>query len=313
MRFARKIREYGFGAKTNVDLPGENQGIFRATNKWTLDSLESISFGQEISVNALQMLRFVSAIANGGYLVEPKVLLKRDGGSDTVEPGGKRVLSVRVSKAMTEVMKQVVTKGTGKRASFAGYSAAGKTGTAQKAGKEGKYLEGKYIASFVGFVPADNPAISMILVFDEPVGLEDGGDVAAPAFSRIAKNIMRYLHIQEDDNYRYFNMPEDKNDRRDLRFLLADFRPASMPILRGAFGGGNRQSVNANGTISTGSFKMPDLIGHSYRDVFEILSSMGIKPMLSGSGIAVSQHPATGVIINRDSFCLVRFSRSRRG
>jgi len=259
------------------------------------------------------MLRFVSAIANGGFLIEPKVLLERGVSTDRVKMNGKRVLSDRVSKAMIEVMKQVVIKGTGKRASVAGYSVAGKTGTAQKAGKEGKYLIGKYVSSFVGFVPADNPAISMILVFDEPVGLEDGGDVAAPAFSKISKNVLRYLHTGEEDNYRYFNMPGDKNNQRDIRFLLADFRPASLPVLRSTFRVGNQQTVYADGRTSTSSFKMPDLRGHSYRDVFEILSSLGIKPMLSGSGIAVSQHPEPGVIISRDSFCLVRFSRSKKG
>ncbi|MBN2135805.1 MAG: PASTA domain-containing protein [Acidobacteria bacterium] len=308
-KFYKWLKFFEFGEKTGINLPGENQGILRPTSKWSQDSLASISFGQEISVNSLQLLRFVSAIGNGGYLIKPKIFLGDDPLGTTNEK--KKILSDRVCESLKHMMIEVVNRGTGKKAQIENYITAGKTGTAQKVGKNGgAYLANKYIASFVGFVPADNPQIAMVIVMDENVGLTDGGDVAAPVFANVAEKTLRYLGAVPEDEKRYYKMPGHL-DEKTYKYLLADFRLKTKSIENAYLSSGEVVIDEVSG-LDNGvrNVIMPDLRGKSYREVFEILTKLNLYPQLVGSGMAYKQVPGPGVLVESKSKCHVYFSRS---
>lgn len=199
----RMFKAFGFGEKTGIDLPGEESGVVHPLEKWRKSSLR-VAIGYEISATPLQILRAMNVYATGGYLVKPKVTIDRPQPAWSVVEASlnsseefPRIISQKtVSELVELVFKQVVEKGTGTEARIDGYEIAGKTGTAQKFDPAIKaYSYSKHVASFVGFAPADNPAISMIVVIDEPKGpLQYGGQVAAPVFREIARKVLLYLH-----------------------------------------------------------------------------------------------------------------------
>ncbi len=181
--FERYIRGFGFGAKTGAGLPGESAGILAPRAKWSGRTLPTLSMGQELSVSPLQLLAAYAAIANGGRLPRPRIALD-DPEFSTPVPVKPQTLS-----AVARMLTGVVEDGTGKKASLPGVEVAGKTGTAQKAGRGG-YLAGRYIASFIGFFPLDKPVAVVLVVIDEPKGPKfHGGDVAAPVFSALSRDI----------------------------------------------------------------------------------------------------------------------------
>ncbi|VAX17151.1 Cell division protein FtsI [Peptidoglycan synthetase] [hydrothermal vent metagenome] len=196
----KNLRLFGFGSKTDIDLPGESAGLLRSVRKWSKWSLPSISFGQELSVTPIQLVAGVSVFANGGYLLRPRVVkaFLRDGvvaerfGTKVV----RKVISRSTAKAVTNMMVKTVEEGTGKRASVPGFNVAGKTGTAQKADQKTKsYSTTKNLSSFIGFFPAENPRLSILVMIDEPKGVAWGGVVAAPVFKEIAMRAARILRI----------------------------------------------------------------------------------------------------------------------
>jgi len=192
------LNELGFGRRTGIDLPGESPGLIGGYKGWSKFMLGEISIGQGIGVTALQMLRVTAAVANGGYLLTPRIALgRKKGGTFEPFPRGERVmvLSPRTCSIIKEIMEGVVERGTGKRAKVPGYRVAGKTGTAQKIGPSGTYADGGHIASFVGFAPVEKPRIAVIVVIDEPKGRYFGGEVAAPVFSRVVSATLRYLRV----------------------------------------------------------------------------------------------------------------------
>lgn len=191
-KYYRTIRDFGFGSKTGVDLVGEESGILNPLDQWTLNSIASLSFGYEISVTPIQMLRAFNVIASGGYLTSPRLVRKVGDRLQQIERP-KRILDHSTCLKMLSIMTQVVDRGTGRKARINGLTIAGKTGTAQKI-KRGKY-EKIYVSSFGGFFPARNPAITMYVVIDEPEGKMYGGDVAAPLFKSIAQRLTVYLGI----------------------------------------------------------------------------------------------------------------------
>lgn len=193
------IKAFHFGERTGIDLPGEEAGICHDLKKWSRLSVPSLSIGYEISVTALQVLQTMNIIANKGVLVPPAVARKsldfRDP-SPPVPSFSKRIISeTTASKLIPKVFEKVVLEGTGQAAQIDGYTVAGKTGTAQKMDPEIRaYSPRKHLASFVGFVPAEKPLISMIVVIDEPKNsLHYGGQVAAPVFREIARRVLLYL------------------------------------------------------------------------------------------------------------------------
>ncbi len=200
-KFYKYIRAFGFGEKTNLALPGEGTGIVRNISQVNAVELATTSFGQGISVTPMQLITAVSAVANGGYLMEPRIAKKivdNEGNAiHTFEPKVVRqVISKETSDTMRYILEEVVANGTGKKAYVPGYKVAGKTGTAQKV-EDGRYAEGKYISSFIGFAPADDPKIIVLVVIDEPRGaIYYGGQIAAPVVQSIVSDTLRYLDIK---------------------------------------------------------------------------------------------------------------------
>ncbi len=199
----------GVGEKTGIDLPGEVSGWIPRPEKWSSTSIGAVPIGQEVAVTPLQMLRAYSAIANGGFLVSPHVV------SEIISPRGEaiasfknmdmdRIISAKTAETFKDILKSVVEEGgTGTSASVDGNEVAGKTGTAQIIDPRTKrYSKEKYVSSFVGFVPADNPRIAMIVVVYEPKGQIYGGAVAAPVFRDIAGQALSYLNIPREDSPR---------------------------------------------------------------------------------------------------------------
>lgn len=194
------MRAYGLGDRLGVDLPGEEAGILHSVENWSKVSATRVAIGQGVAVTALQMVGLFGAIANGGLLMRPYVVSQVRGSDGSVlYQAQPEVLSHPISPETATLMRSLlkgVTEegGTGKRARVEGYEVAGKTGTAQKAVRGG-YSQTDYVASFVGFLPADNPEIAAIVVVDEPQPFHTGGVVAGPTFSRIADQAVRCLDI----------------------------------------------------------------------------------------------------------------------
>ncbi|MZG52457.1 MAG: penicillin-binding protein 2 [Nitrospinae bacterium] len=198
--FYEYIRKFGFGQKTGVRLPGASSGLLGKKQDWNEFSLASISFGHEIAVTPLQMVVALSAIANGGTLMEPHITkaLMRDGKVvKEIKPKKiRRVVSEKTSRQMMEILKFVVKDGTGKKAAVDGFDIAGKTGTAQKYNTETRsYSKTEFISSFIGYAPADAPRLVILVMIDNPKKLHWGGVVAAPVFREIAKKSLRYLNV----------------------------------------------------------------------------------------------------------------------
>ena len=203
--FYGSIQKLGFGKRTGVELPAETQGIVRSPAKWNGDSLASMSIGYEIGVTALQMISAFATIANDGVRVQPHVIkeIRRESGEVVKtgeQPEGTRVVSAQAARDLRKMLREVVTAGTGKRAQLDGYTSAGKTGTAWKFDEVTKKVSSsKYISSFIGFAPAENPAVTIGVIMDEPkIGGRDGGVVAAPVFREIAQQILPELGIAQD-------------------------------------------------------------------------------------------------------------------
>ena len=204
-RLYRYLQAFGFGQKTEIDLPGEAGGLVKHPREWGRRSLASISMGQEIGVTPIQMVAAVAALANGGVLMKPYVVSEvRDAQGKTLRqilPQVKRrVVSPETARTVTSILEGVVTDGTGAKAAIPGFRVAGKTGTAQKIDpRTGAYSSTLFVGSFVGFVPADNPRLAMIVVIDEPQGESWGGTVAAPVFRRVGEQVLNYLGVSSDE------------------------------------------------------------------------------------------------------------------
>lgn len=194
---------FGFGSRTGIELPGESSGILPDTSRWSGRSLASIAIGQELSVTPLQLVTAASAIANGGWLMRPYLVQEVRHGDETVRVTPQRKRRVISEKSATELRRALVAVtekgGTAPRAAVPGYRVAGKTGTAQKAvpGQKG-YAKGKYVSSFLGIIPAENPRLVMLVVIDEPKGKYYGGTVAAPVFKGIARPVLHYLGVHPE-------------------------------------------------------------------------------------------------------------------
>lgn len=199
--FERSIRRFGFGALTEINLPGEVEGLVRNSKNWSKISLASISIGQEISVTPIQLIMAISAVANRGTLMKPmivkEILDSEENRIKVFKPKPiRQVVSVDTASTMTKILEEVVSNGTGTRAKLSGYRVAGKTGTAQKFDFSiGKYSKDKYSSWFVGYVPAENPKIAILVLLDEPKGSYYGGTVAAPVFKEIASKVLPYLSV----------------------------------------------------------------------------------------------------------------------
>lgn len=205
-RFFRYITSFGFGRKTGIDLPGEISGLVKDYRLWSGVSLGSIAIGQEIGVTAIQVASAYAAIANNGILMKPYIVREiidregREGRRFAPQQAG-RAVSAETSAKLAKMLERVVTNGTGQKAKPAGYSAAGKTGTAQKVDpKTGLYSKKEYVSSFVGFTPIKDPSLVILVMIDTPEGTNVwGGSVAAPVFKAVAEQSLSYLGIPPDE------------------------------------------------------------------------------------------------------------------
>ncbi len=204
-RYYKYIRAFGFGQQTGIELPGETRGLTKPPSRWSKVSIAAISIGQEIGISPLQLAGLISTFANDGVWVAPRIV------AGTVDPQGspqsvafhpgnsRRVISSYTAAEMRSMMQKVVLEGTGRKAVLEGYTSAGKTGTAQKVDPAtGVYSKTKYIGSFAGFAPLNNPQIVVAVILDSAVGLHQGGQVSAPVFRRVAQQVLEYLHTPHD-------------------------------------------------------------------------------------------------------------------
>ncbi len=204
-RFYKYIRAFGFGQHTGIELPGETRGMTKPVDRWSKVSFAAISMGQEIGISAVQLVSLISTVANDGVRVPPRIV------AGTVAPQnspqtiafqpvqGTRVISSLTAAQMRQMLQGVVLHGTGRKAILEGYTSAGKTGTAQKVDPAtGAYSKTKYVGSFAGFAPINNPQIAVVVILDSAVGLHQGGQVSAPIFQRIVQQVLEYEHVPHD-------------------------------------------------------------------------------------------------------------------
>ena len=206
-KFYFYAQKFGFGQPVGIELPAEERGIFRSPKSWNGDSLASMSIGYEISVSALQMASAYATIANDGVRVQPHIIkeIRQEGKVlSSTEAKKTQVVTAETARTLRRMLREVVLKGTGKRAQLNGYTSAGKTGTAWKYNAKLKRVDsGKYVSSFIGMAPMDNPSIVIAVVMDEPAGgARDGGQVSAPVFREIAEQILPELNVAPDANIR---------------------------------------------------------------------------------------------------------------
>lgn len=313
-------RRFGFGRPTGVDLPGESAGLLRAPQDWSRLSIGSIAIGQEIGVTALQMVRAISAVANGGYLVRPYLVQQIVGPEGAVqwqaEPERTPVISTRLAAEIRTVLHGAVEEGTGSAAKLRGYTSAGKTGTAQKAGPGG-YRPGKYVASFIGFAPLENPALAAAVVIDEPKGTPYGGTVAAPAFHRIMERALVRCGVPQDKPIRLpaqrldlvrkaRSTPETRTrpDSGDPSAAFADQARADIDPVTSETAT-DLQAAAVSGEVP----EVPDFRGESLRAVVATCARLGIRVRTEGVGVVVEQEPPPGSLLIPGMEVKIRFSR----
>lgn len=228
--FYQTLQNFGFGRRTGIELPAETNGIVRAPERWNGDSLASMSIGYEIGVTALQMATAFATIANDGVRIQPHIIKEVRQSNDEVVPvavpGRTQVVSAETARDMTTMMRQVVLAGTGKRAQLNGYTSAGKTGTAWKFDEKLKKVNSaKYVSSFLGFAPVEDPAVTIAVIMDEPkVGGRDGGQVAGPVFREIAQQILPELNVKPQG----YVEPEAEVD--DIPEITATSGPLALTV-----------------------------------------------------------------------------------
>ncbi|WP_457921088.1 penicillin-binding transpeptidase domain-containing protein [Thermoanaerobacter thermocopriae] len=320
--FYKYIHEFGFGQMTGIFLPGEAPGLVLSQNNVGPVELGTNSFGQGIAVTPLQMITAVSAIANGGKLMQPLIV------KSIVDSNGKvvkefkpkvvrQVISEETSSIMREILKSVVTEGTGKAGYIEGFDVAGKTGTTEK------YMPGKYVASFIGFAPADDPKVIALVVIDEPNSPEGhfGSQLAAPVVKSILEDTLKYLEVQPKgiEKPKTVIVPDVRNMKlyeaenailsNNLSFIIegsGDTVFDQMPK-PGAIVEENTQVILYLNAEKIQEVVVPDLTGKSVKEATEILNSLGLKIKIKGSGFAVNQNPKEGAILKKGETVEVEF------
>ena len=293
-RLSRYLRGFGFGERSGIDLPGEVSGYLRDRSQWYGVDLATISFGQGVTASALQLTAAVSAVANGGTLMKPYIVdrISTQDGAVTHQFAPqpvRRVISPATAQAVARMMEGVTGEGgTGLNAAVDGYRVAGKTGTAQKVDPvTHAYSADKRTASFVGFVPVNNPRFTIMVVIDEPKTSPYGGVVAAPAFSAIALQSLCYYKVTPDQ-------PLRKKDQ----CIVAKAEPPAAT---------EEQTAEGTVVVGDGGAAMPNFAGMSMREVLRVMERRGINVKLIGSGRAQEQNPRPGQRIGPSDQVWVRF------
>ncbi len=312
------MKRLGFGSRTGIDLAGESAGQLRALSRWQPSSIGSLAMGQEVAVTPLQMATAYSVLANDGMLVKPHVVRELRAPNGTVlfqaKPEARRALKPETTQALRNMLEGVTLHGTARKAQLDGYTAAGKTGTAQKIDpKTHTYSKTKYIGSFVGFAPVKNPAVVIIVVIDEPQGSYHGGDVAAPVFREIAEQILPDLSVSPDIEVKtpppsiaQAVRPAPQQVKEDQQ--QAEAREATLPqVASRSFRGQTREVVFAVATKRAAL--MPDLRGQSVRDALRTCQQLGLRLEARGEGHAMRQNPEPGAEVDPGLIVHVDFGR----
>ncbi|NLJ78240.1 MAG: PASTA domain-containing protein [Tissierellia bacterium] len=335
------IKAFGFGEGTGIELTGEQSGIIPPN----LDSIKEInlatmSYGHGIAVTPMQLINAISAIANEGNLMKPRLVSKLMDNENNIvienEPEViRRVISKATSDDMLDMMEGVVSTGSGTSAYVPGYRIAGKTGTAQKV-IDGSYAPGKYIGSFVAVAPADDPQIAVLVIVDEPVGAYYGGSVAAPVAGKLIEETLAYLDVEkqfteeEREEYGYIiEVPDVRNKTMeeagkilaeiDLRYATESLNIVEDSLIIGQFPLPGTE-VSKGSIIdlylseefeSNDSIIMPDLIDKSKDEIVDILDDLGLNYRFKGEGLAVTQKPKPGIKIDTNSNIEVEFSKAK--
>lgn len=295
-RLSRYLHNFGFGERTGIDLPGESPGNLK--KRWYGVDLATIAFGQGVSTSAMQLAAAVSTIANGGNLMKPYLVerILDDNGhvSQKFEPQVvRRVVSPETAQKVARMMETVTTEGgTGTKAAVDGFRVAGKTGTAQKVDAVTRRYGSKRTASFIGFIPAEKPKLTIVVIVDEPQGSKYGGVVAAPAFHSIAMNSLAYLKI----------IPT--GETRTTAHKSAAKTPAPQQQEVALEGGSIDAMPGEDGAI------MPNFHGMSMRRVLQVMEKKGINIRLMGSGRAMEQNPPPGHKIRGIGEVWIKFAPS---
>jgi cell division protein FtsI (penicillin-binding protein 3) len=312
------ITRFGFGSRTGIELPGETSGMIHPLNRWLPSSIGSIAMGQEVGVTPLQMAVAFGALANDGVRIAPHVIreIRSSTGTSIYRPNPEqhRVISTSTARALRGMLEGVTLNGTAKKAQLDGYSAAGKTGTAQKIDPQTKrYSSTKYIASFVGFAPVNDPAVVIIVVIDEPAGSYHGGDVAAPVFRRIAEQILPEMGVMPDTEFKNANelvasVREAPIQDAKLQNQIEQEKKASAATLPRVVSRANSGEVVY--AVSTNkAILMPDLRGRSVRDVARACAQLGLQLEAHGDGRVIKQTPEPGTELQSGQTIYVDFGR----
>jgi cell division protein FtsI (penicillin-binding protein 3) len=330
-KFYDYIRNFGFGQQTGVDLPGESRGMLRKLENWSAVSIGSISMGQEVGVTPLQLVTAVSSIANGGTLYKPHVVSQLRRGDQILPMTGplapsepKEAIRPETAATLRRLMEGVVLNGTGTRARLDGWTAAGKTGTAQKIDPNtGRYSPTQLIASFSGFAPINEPALTILISLDSPVGQHEGGQVAAPVFKRVAEQVLAYLDVPRDVplSPKLIQASYKRAEAEEVA-TLEDFTPVDFgsqpdqpptaePVAKSVKGKDlAAEPANPSLTVALdegGDIALPDFQGKTMRDVTEMCLRLGLEPVLVGSGLATDEAPLVGTKVRRGAKITVRF------
>ncbi len=341
-KYYQYLQAFGLGQKTGSGLPGEASGIIIPQDKATELNLAVMAMGQSIAVTPLQLLRAVAAVANGGVMMQPRLVEK------VVSPEGKvvqsfaprevgRVISPEAAKQAAALLEKVVAEGTGRNAFVEGYRTAGKTGTAQVVGENGGYVSGKYVASFAGFAPADAPRFAVLIMIAEPQGgVYYGGQVAAPIFQALAGDILHYLEIPADlalvkpPDPELWYEEEVKTQVEVPEVLYCSLNEAAKILAECGLayqvqGEGEivYQQIPAAGTkVYSGSqvllqlepeqqnlqVTVPKLVGLTMAEAEKLLVKLNLDMEISGQGLVVSQEPEPGTLVNSGQIIRLKFS-----
>ena len=285
-------RVFGFGERTGIDLPGEEEGILFNADDMRDSDIATTAIGQSIAVTPLQLVTAMGAIANGGTLMHPYIVreIRNPDGSIYEERAPReirRVLEPTVDRTLIGLLEQVVASGGGKKAGVKGYRIAGKTGTAQKIRREtAGYLEGRYIASFCGFAPVEDPIFTVLVMIDDPRGGDFyGGQIAAPVASRIFTQLLRYAHVEPSSNTFAETTSETEKGRSD----------------------DEEKRMEAAATPPEGKAVVPDFTGLSLREAARLAELRGLTFESEGTGAAVSQSLSVNDIVDQGERVKVYF------
>lgn len=308
------LARFGFGRRTEIDLTGESPGLMRPYKRWRNLDAANVAFGQGVSVTALQMVMAMSALANDGLLMRPYIVSKiTDSFGQVVKKTQpeiiRRVISSQTAREIQLMLRLVVEEGgTGVRAETRGYPTAGKTGTAQKLDKATKrYSQHKFFSSFLGFVPYQNPELTIFVALDEPWPKIYGGVVAAPVFNEIAARVLPMLNVPPTP------APPDQTliveaDESGAAELRTKYEPPVITTVAGT-DGDTRSVPRALVRASPMPGTMPNLGGLSMRRVMDLMSCYNVELKFMGSGRAVWQSPAAGRPLDAGQVCRIKFEQ----